>query len=277
MIALLVAHVPERQARLVERREFGDCGLEERRLRRGALSQEALDVALERSWRRLSGGRPGARGSHRQALRDSLVDGEEILQGRVLGDLRLQPPDVHPDAVRLHGQLVTFQTEGSGDDLRSPDELSNLDHRRVTERCRHGQVQLLEGAHSLVAGDRRQAACVQLLGEQHRRGLAQPRQPGFSLGVLERDDEDAGRCGGVSRRALGTTVRDANGQDHERGGSREDLHHRAGHAAADSPAVACRMMTDIEQIWPPPAARHASICASPGTAKSCRTREIAAA
>ena len=52
---------------------------------------------------------------------------------------------------------------------------------------------------------------------------------------------------GLSRRALGTTVREADGQDNDGGGSREDPHHRAGHAAADSPAVACRMMTDIEQ------------------------------
>ena len=165
----------------------------------------------------------------------------------MLGDLGLQPPDVHPDAVRLDGQLVAFQPERSGDDLRRADQLSNLDHGRVAERCRHWQVQLLEGAHALVASDRGQAACVQLLGEQHRRCLAEPRQSGFALGVLERDYEDAGRCGGVSRRALGTTVREANGQDNESGDSREDPQHRAGHAAADSPAVACRMMTDIEQ------------------------------
>ena len=65
----------------------------------------------------------------------------------------------------------------------------------------------------------------------------------FSNGTTRMREDAAG----LSRRALGTTVREANGQDNESGGSREDPQHRAGHAAADSPAVACRMMTDIEQ------------------------------
>ena len=247
MIALLVAHVPQREACLIERREFRHGGLEEGGLRGRALGEEALDVALERPRRRWSRRRPGARGSHRQALRDALVDGEEILQGRVLGDLRLQPPDVHSDAVRLDGQLVAFQPERAGNDFRCADELSDLDHGRVTERCRHGQVQLLERTDALVAGDGGQAARVQLLGEQHRRRLAQPRQPGFALSVLERDDEDAGRCGGLGRRPWAGVSATPRVRTTDGGRSREDSHHRAGHAAADSPAVACRMMTDIEQ------------------------------
>ena len=53
-------------------------------------------------------------------------------------------------------------------------------------------MQLIEGLYPFVTGDGGQSPGIQLVGEQHGRRFAEPREPGLALGVLERDDENPG-------------------------------------------------------------------------------------
>jgi hypothetical protein len=190
VVVLFVPHVPEGDPRPIERRKVAHGGVEEGRLGGGALRDQALDVVLERAGRRLRRRRRNPRRTGREPPGEPVENREQIPQRAALVDGGLQPSDVHPHAARLDDQLVALDSIGAADDVRGAENLSDLDRRGAAQRGRRGQVQLIVGADALGPGDRRQAAGVELVGEQDRRRLAEPAVAILPLRVLERKNQD---------------------------------------------------------------------------------------
>ena len=129
------------------------------------------------------------------------------VERRPLDDLRLQPADVDADAVRRRPSSCRRRRANDADDhLRRADELSDLDDRRAAERrATAAGAAARTRARARSRRWRRDAAGVQLVGQQHRRGLAQPVQAAarrgvFSNGTTSTRLRGRRRCGGAVRR-----------------------------------------------------------------------------
>ena len=106
VIALLVPHFPQRETGAIERGMVANRRFEERRLRRRALGEQPLDVALERPERRLRRCRRAAGGTAGQTPGQSIEHREKVAQLATLDDMWLQASDIDADAPCLDGELV---------------------------------------------------------------------------------------------------------------------------------------------------------------------------
>ncbi len=84
-----------------------------------------------------------------------------------------------------------LQLQRADDDVRGAHELADANHCRIGEDGGRRHLQPFERGTPLFARDRVGAERVQVVGEQHRRGLGQPEDPAVARDVLERHDQDA--------------------------------------------------------------------------------------
>ena len=197
VVPLFVVHVPQREARAVERRLQFQRGVQVVDRRERCLREQPLDEVLERGERRLLANdvsrrhRAGGREAHGNAIDCR----EEIGQRTALGDVYLHLPRVERDAACVQHQRVVLDLQIADHDLRRADDLADADDRRVRQRRHRRHLQALERLLPFPTRDRVHAARQQIVGEQHGRALAEPENPPFALDVLERHDEDTRRGG----------------------------------------------------------------------------------
>ncbi len=125
----------------------------------------------------------------------------ERRQRTAIGDVDLDASGVERDAARADDEHVGFELQRADDDLRRAHQLSDADHRRIGERGRGRNLQLLERLHPFLTRDGVGAERVEVVGQQDRRRLADPEDLRVALDVLERHHQDS--CSRLVHRHLG--------------------------------------------------------------------------
>jgi len=223
----------------------------------------------------------------RESCRKPRKTGKEIGDRRLIENIRLQAADVDMDGMSIDSERRAVEGKLTDDHLAGANEMSDLDDGRMAERCRERQVQFVEGAHALIAGDCGDAARAQLILQQDGRGFSEPLHARLVPRVLEGDYEDTVADDwlrrGDSRRAQ---HRDDDRDRHHKkvagtfpgkvAGTFSSLFVRHA-AAAGSSALTPLTTTERRQPFPPPAARHSLTRASARSSNCRSTRAIAEA
>jgi hypothetical protein len=107
--------------------------------------------------------------------------------------MRLEATDIDADAPCLDSELGARHAIRAPDDLGGAEDLSGLDDGGAAQDGRHRQVKLIESLHTFDASECRPPAGIQFVSEHHGGRFSQPHQPGLTLHVFERDDQNPRR------------------------------------------------------------------------------------
>ncbi len=271
VIAEIAEHLPERQTHAIVARRELERLLEKRPLTRRGFGDKALDVRLQRLWRRED--RSGRRRRHRrgclaQAPGDALVNREQMAERASLGHFRQQSSGIEVNHPRANGQMIAGQLVGADHDVRRADKLRYLDDGCVTERRRRRKLQALECRYPRLARDARRTKYFEIIGKKDRRSFGEPIQARLGLRIVKRHEQRVAkrRRGCLLRR--GRSCAGDDGERRERKNGTPDSH--AASAVVRVPSVTAMVQPD------PPCARHSVIWTRASRAKCCRNRSTAA-
>ena len=193
-----------------------------------------------------------------EAARDPLKNREQVSHRPALCHVVFDASGLQTHASRSRNQLFVLQAERADDHLGGSNELADTNHGRVGKRRRWRQLQPLERGPPFFASERLRAKRVQIVGQDHGGGFAQPEDSAFARDVFERDDEHAA----------------GRGLDRQDGGEPDEPDaDRAGHAASSRESTSREF--DIEIVSTQdglPVPRHATTAARSGS--SVRTTSL---